>query len=1032
MRLLPLLFAGILALGLRGGVPVAGPEPQGRFTFTTYGPEQGLMDPALYTLVQDREGFLWIASDNGLIRYDGAAFRKWTTADGLPSSFILSLLPMPRGGLWVATDKGVVRFKDGKITPLLLGGKPFIIRGALMQLDADGVLWLFRDDGLYCQKGDGAVERMPGTPTGWGKSMATRAGTRSVFLAVAKGLWERRADGTMVDWSAAKGLTDDPIEVITVDGNGRLWVVGTHSLAYLDPAETVFHDVSAWLPAGPFRGCIIHVNPDGSVAIPTNAGLLRLKGNEHDLVDQSLGLPGKWAVSSLVDREGNLWIVGPRIYRMLGRGYVRGFTSLDGLPSDMVWAVYRDRLGRLWAGTGDGAALLGPGGWSRVPGTEGLSVSALVLDDQDRLWIGSNNRMPLCLEPGQATATERAFRSYRLVGGGTVPSRSTSMVLDRQGGLRVGDPGHGVYRIDFKAGTLVAEFGAAEAKTTDLGVVGMDEDAQGRLWVATTVGLALRDGTGWHRWTRAEGLRDDTLQGLRVAPDGTCWVTYQEALGLTRVGFKDGKFQVLEQLDGTHGITSDRVYSVGTDRQGTLWVGTDRGVDRLRKGQTFHLSQGGGLPGEDCSGNALLTETNGEIWVGTSTGLAHILPDHEPMPLHPMPVYIQQIMRGKTMQTPPFGELPPLSHRDRTLEFRFACPTYINERAVIYQVRLLGLEEEWRSSDVPQARYTALPAGSYRFEVRAAYPGQAFGPVASYEVEVLGPWWRSWWFLALATLGGAGLVGLFVNWRLRTLASQKARLALLVDQRTSDLVKANQNLETANLALKAQSLTDPLTGLHNRRFLSVVVDDDIAAVARAYRDTAPGMALPNQDLIFLMVDLDHFKQVNDRFGHATGDRVLELVATALRKAARETDAVIRWGGEEFLVMARNASRSEGHLLAERIRSIMAEQQLTLDSGEVLTWTCSVGFAAYPWQLEDVGWMGWERLVEIADACLYLAKKAGRDGWVGAQAGTGMERAAHGARLPWELLELREEGVVDMQASRADTFRRAPRTGEIFG
>jgi diguanylate cyclase (GGDEF)-like protein len=1031
MRLLSLIFAGILALGLRGGVPMGAPEPQGRFFFKTYGPEQGLMVPALYTLVQDREGFLWIASDNGLIRYDGAAFRKWTTADGLPSSFILSLLPIPRGGLWVATDKGVVRFKDGKSMPLLLDGKPFIIRGSLMQLDADGTLWLFRDDGLYRQKGDVSVERVPGTPTGWGKSMATRAGTHSVFLAVAKGLWERKQDGTLVDWSAARS-TDDPIEVITVDGSGRLWVAGAHSLHYQDASETTFHDVSSWLPAGPFRGCIIHVNPDGSVAIPTNAGLLRLRGNEHDLIDQSLGLPGKWTVSSLVDREGNLWIVGPRIYRLLGRGYVRGFTSQDGLPSDMVWSVYRDRLGRLWAGTGDGAALLGPGGWSRVPGTEGLSVSALVLDDQNRLWIGSNNQVPLCLEPGQTKATDRAFRSYRLVGGAPVPSRSTSMVLDREGGLRVGDPGHGVYRIDFKAGTLVAEFGAGEAQAPDVGVVGMAEDGQGRLWVATTAGLALRDGAGWHRWTKADGLRDDTLQGLRLVPDGSCWVTYQEPLGLTRVAFKDGRLQVLEQMDGAHGITSDRVYSVGTDLQGTLWVGTDRGVDRIRKGETFHISQGGGLPGEDCSGNALLTETGGEIWVGTSTGLAHILPAHEPGPQHPMPVYIQQILRGKTKLTPPFGDLPPLSHRDRTLEFRFACPTYINERAVIYQVRLVGLEEEWRNTDVPQARYAALPAGSYRFEVRAAYPGRAFGPVASYEVEVLGPWWRSWWFIGLSSLAGAGLVGLFVNWRLRTLASQKARLALLVEQRTADLVKANHNLETANLALKAQSLTDPLTGLHNRRFLSVVVDDDIATVARAYRDVERGAALPNQDLIFLMVDLDHFKQVNDRYGHATGDRVLEVVATALRKAARETDAVIRWGGEEFLVMARNASRSEGHLLAERIRSIMAEQELTLDSGEVLKWTCSVGFAAYPWQLEDVGWMGWERLVEIADACLYLAKKAGRDGWVGAQAGPGLERAVHGARLPWELLELREEGVLEMQASRADAFRRAPRTGEIFG
>jgi len=163
-----------------------------------------------------------------------------------------------------------------------------------------------------------------------------------------------------------------------------------------------------------------------------------------------------------------------------------------------------------------------------------------------------------------------------------------------------------------------------------------------------------------------------------------------------------------------------------------------------------------------------------------------------------------------------------------------------------------------------------------------------------------------------------------------------------------------------------------------------------------------------------------------------GDRVLEVVAGALRKAARETDAVIRWGGEEFLIMARNSSRGEAGLMAERIRSIMEEQEYLLESGERIRWTCSVGYAAFPFQLEDPTWMGWERVVEVADACLYLAKKSGRNAWVGAQALPGLQRAVHGPRLPWELPELRAEGAVELQASRAEALKKPPRTGEVFG
>ena len=1010
------LIALLLATSLAGGRLPAAPEAPGKFAFRTYGPEQGLIQPALITLVQDADGFIWIATENGLIRYDGTTFRKWMEADGLPSATIENLEAIPGGGLWVVTRKGLVRFRDGKVTPVLLDGQLLAVSRGLIHLTPDGTLWILREDGLFRLNGAGPVERVPGRPAGPGVGLAWREATGSLFMGVGDGLWERRKDGSVV-------LVDrcpDGIDALVVDGGGRLWVAGTRSLRYQDPGETGFHDVSGWLPAGPFLGAIVKPNPDGSVAIPTNEGLLRLRGGDHDVIGPAQGLPCKWTVSSLVDREGNLWIAGSSLFRLLGRGHVRGFTSQDGLPSDLIWGIYRDRQGRLWAGTSDGLALLGPKGWTRLAGTESLSVCSVVEEPGGRLWIGSNNGIPLSLEPGASRATDRVFRQFRLAPGqpgAVLPTRSTTLLLDHAGLLWLADPSHGVYHIDLATGLVRTEALPLVAGRVDNSARVVMEDHQHRIWVATYGGLAVLDQAGWHRWTRKDGLGEDGLTGLAPGPDDTFWLVFLEPVGLKRVSVKDGVLKVVETLDTARGLFSDRVYAATQDARGTLWLGNDRGVDRVQGREVTHLSQGLGLPGEDCSGNAILAEPDGSVWVGTATGLGHIIPSQRPAPPSPVQVRILQVQRGKALLRPPYLPLPPLAHKDGTLEFHFSSPTFIDERAVTYQVRLVGLEEEWRTTDVAQARYAGLAAGRYRFEVRAAYPGQPFGPVASYEAAVLAPWWRSWWFTALCAAVFAALVGCYLRWRLRTLAVQKERLAALVEERTEDLLKANLALEQANLALKAQSLTDPLTGLQNRRFLSVVVEDDVASVARAYRDALPGETLPNQDLVFFLVDLDHFKAVNDRYGHPVGDQVLVKVAAALRQAARESDAVIRWGGEEFLIMARNSSRFEAHLMAERITSIMAEQELRLETGEVVRWTCSVGFAPYPFQVLDPAWMGWEGLIEVVDASLYLAKRAGRNAWVGAGALPGLARAAHGARIPWELVELRDEGVLELNASK---------------
>ncbi|MES2315951.1 MAG: sensor domain-containing diguanylate cyclase [Pseudomonadota bacterium] len=200
----------------------------------------------------------------------------------------------------------------------------------------------------------------------------------------------------------------------------------------------------------------------------------------------------------------------------------------------------------------------------------------------------------------------------------------------------------------------------------------------------------------------------------------------------------------------------------------------------------------------------------------------------------------------------------------------------------------------------------------------------------------------------------------------------------------AQLLEKNLELEQAYRALEDVSLTDQLTGLRNRRFFLQHVDTDVGMTLRRYddplrkgteRDDAPG-----KDLVFFMVDLDHFKEVNDRHGHAAGDAVLVQMQERLREVFRETDYLIRWGGEEFLVLARATHRDDAKVVAERIRRAVADRSFILADGTELAKTCSIGFACFPFVTEEPRLMSWSEVVELADQGLYLVKRSGRNGW----------------------------------------------------
>jgi diguanylate cyclase (GGDEF)-like protein len=292
---------------------------------------------------------------------------------------------------------------------------------------------------------------------------------------------------------------------------------------------------------------------------------------------------------------------------------------------------------------------------------------------------------------------------------------------------------------------------------------------------------------------------------------------------------------------------------------------------------------------------------------------------------------------------------------------------------VTCRYRLEGLQTEFTKTSQVEAHYSSLPPGEYTFQVScdSPQPGQTISGTNSFAVAA--PWWQRW-VAQIAGTGGVVLLIGVVLWSRYRGRREHERLEKAVSERSAELAQANRELQEV-------SLRDPLTGIRNRRFFQSMIAADASQAVRAHR-ASELYGRDHRDLIFFLVDIDHFKAVNDEYGHDAGDRVLVQIAERLNSVVRESDFLIRWGGEEFLVVCRSADRGDGEVLASRILKAIHGAEFELGGDRQLTKSCSVGWAAFPWLPPAFSNLSVEEVLRLADRGLYLAKQEGRNRAVG--------------------------------------------------
>jgi signal transduction histidine kinase/ligand-binding sensor domain-containing protein len=801
-----LLAVGLVAL--LTGSEARGGEPPGRIGFRSYGTDAGLENHDMSCVIQDGEGFVWACAADAMYRFDGERFERFGLEAGLPSTSVSDMTLDAEGRLLLATQGGVVHWDGSRFAAVPMNGVPSQVWS--LRLDGARRLLAGTEDGLYVEAEPGHFVPVPGWPGGPARALWVDA-SGAVQVASASRLLSRDPRGRWHGWEMS--WQGNSILSLARDGRGRLWLGGEGWLAVQPREGAPLEDRTLLVVGLTGAGRRLRVGVRGQLLVPNYSGLLEVEGEHVRLLRLGLSERSARTRDVLEDREGTLWVASLGMHRSLGRGLWTVHDSTTGLPSSMIWGLARDAGGTLWVGTDAGLARAMPEGWAPVFGLRGYALKSVEVARDGAVWAAGNPAGLHRYEPWSGR-----LRTFGEPSG--YPGVYTFDLLWEPDDTLWAATASGLIR-----GVRTGEEWSFEqvlpaSRRTFFG--GVQRDGAGRLWVSGD-GLHVRDGGVFRRLGTAEGLRDERVRYLLVRRDGRVCVSYVEPLGLSCFSYQDGHLTEVFHLDRSTGLLNGVVYQLGEDAAGRLWVGTGAGVHIVgEKGVLEHFGVSGGAPGDDCSGNSFLADADGTVWVGTSNGLGRFEGARYGGPAAPPRVVLLETRLGARA----FSGLPveglEAAHEEATLEVRFAALGFLDEAQVEHQVRLVGLDD-WHAVPGHRVRYSALPPGRYRFELRARNDRGPWGAVAGFSLEVHPPWWESWWAWGLGALLLGALVAGVVRWRGVALRHRNAELERLVAARTAELDQAREKVMQAEklsamgqlLARLSHEINNPLTAIHN-------------------------------------------------------------------------------------------------------------------------------------------------------------------------------------------------------------------------
>ena len=930
-----------------------------QYRYRSWNTRDGLPQSSVEAVVQTRDGYLWLGTQEGLARFDGLGFTVFDRSNTreLRHNRVVALHEDRSSTLWIGTEGGgLTRLRAGVFQTFTVKHGLPSERVRELTSDASGKLWVGTDEGLVAWEDDHAAGSVLLAGDAVRALKCARDG--AVWVGTRRGLFRAGASGSVV---AVAIPGEGSVSALWLDDDDTLWAGRTRGVARWHAGETSLLGPAAGLPGLNVEA--IRRDRHGSLWVGTEGGgLARLRGSRFESFTTRDGLANDLVFRIAEDREGHLWIgmQDGGLARLSDSRFLT-WTTREGLAGDVVWPVFGDREGALWVGTSSGGLSRMRGGAIRPFTTrDGLasnSIQALAQDEAGALWIGTRGG-------GLQRFSDGRFTRFTTRDG--LPGDSVKALLaDRDGGLWVGTRGNGLAR---RHGGRFRGFGPADGFSSDT-IHALLQDRSGAVWIGTNGQGLVRFSEGAFRaYTTRDGLSADIVNTLLEDADGTLWVgTYGG--GLNRL--RDGRFTAYTSAQG---LFDDAIFSILDDGAGSLWMSCNKGIFRVARQELDALDRGelrslqpraygveDGMRNRECNGAnhpSGWRGADGRLFFPTVEGLVEVDPKRLAGNQLGPPVVIGTLLVDGRPVPPRDG----LDFRPGTesFEIQYAGLSFGVPERVRFRYRLEGLDRDWVDVGGRRSAYfTRIPPGEYRFRVTAANEDGVWSDEgASLSFRLRPHFYRTWWFTGAAALGAVDVFAGGSRVRERRQRQREVTLVRLVEQRTRELEEANRRLERL-------SMLDGLTGVANRRRFDEALDVEWRRARRS--------ALP---LSLMLVDVDAFKLFNDTYGHLEGDaclrRVSETLAASLGRAA---DLAARFGGEEFVALLPHTSAEEAAGLAERLRGRVEALSIPHATSPVAgVVTVSIGCAtAVPTEDGEPA-----ALLAAADAALYAAKRAGRN------------------------------------------------------
>ncbi len=736
-----------------------------RYQRQTWQVENGLPQDTVHAILQTRNGYLWLATEGGAVRFDGIDFTIYNSQNTpqLQSNDIRSLFEDDDAALWFSTPAGLSRLRDGE-------WKTFTIADGLptdniysLHKDFAGHLWALTPEGL-ARYSNGRFQAFP-LPGGSSLNALADGWNGAIWLGTPNGL-KLFSSGHYADANLPASLPNAPVNALLRTQNGDLWIGTATGLYVYDGTRVRAYTTQDGMPGK--RITAIYEDRQSTIWLSTDGGLARIVGGKIEPLPASDPLSSSIVLSIFEDREGDLWLgTESQGLTVLRDALFTTYAARNGLPGDLVRCVFADRRGTLWIGTNGGLGRFQDGRFSILTTAGGLSsnlVFALAEDPNGDLLIGTPDGLDILhRDNGRIRVLTSAD--------GLPDDFVRSIHRDADGSIWIGTRHglshwqHGRFRTYTQSDGLGSDFVGTVLR-----------DSRGTLWVGTLGGLSRLENGAFINLTKKQGLASDVITALHEDGEGRLWIGTQGG-GLHRM--QNGK---IVHYDSKLDLPAT-IYAILEDASAHLWIASKIGIYRV-DGHQLNLYADGrtttvdavrygtsdGLRVNECTGGghpAAWKTRNGQLWFSTLKGASVF--DSRRTKLNRLPplVVVESItVNGGLLHPESSLQLDPGSSR---LVFEYAGLSFAAPGKVRFKYKLVGFDHDWIEAGAQRtAYYTNIPPGRYNFHVIARNGDGVWNTTgASLPFTVRPHYYQTYWFyLSVAfalTLLGYGIYRLRVN-----------------------------------------------------------------------------------------------------------------------------------------------------------------------------------------------------------------------------------------------------------------------------